>query len=72
MECEDYREILSENIGSPVLPLSSPGQMTNGNMANISPTIPFNISHNIGKIENIYIGVECSRAKIQEYTELFK
>ena len=40
MEREDYREILSENIGSPVVPLSSPGQMADGNMANLSPTIP--------------------------------
>ena len=38
MECDDFREILSENIGSPVVPLSSPGQMDDGNIVvRISP-----------------------------------
>ena len=72
LECEDYREILSERIGSPMVPLSSPGLMVDGNMVNIYPTIPINISHNPGKIENVYIGAECSHAEIQEYTKLFK
>ena len=72
LEHEDFREILSEKFGSPVLPLSSPGQMADGNMANISPTIPINISCDPGKIENVHIGVECSHAEIQEYTKLFK
>ena len=36
MECDEFREILSEKIGSPVVPLSSPGQMADGNMANFS------------------------------------
>ena len=72
LECEDYRGILSERVGSPMVLLSSPGPMANRNMVNISPTIPINISHDPGKIENLYIGAECSHAKIQEYTELFK
>ena len=72
LEREYFREILSERIGSPVVPLSSPGMMANGNMANISPTIPINISRNPGKIESVYIGEECSHVEIQEYTELFK
>ena len=72
MECEDFKEILSERIGSLVVPLSSPGTMVDGNMENISPTIPINISHDPGKIENVYIGAECSHAEIQEYTEPFK
>ena len=38
----------------------------------ISPTIPINISREPSKIENVYIGEECSHAEIQEYTELFK
>ena len=46
--------------------------MADGNMANISSTIPINISHDPGMIENVYIGVECSHAEILEYTELFK
>ena len=72
LECEDFREILNERIGSPMVPLSSPGPMDDGNMENISPTIPINISRDPGKIENVYIGAECSHAEIQEYTELSK
>ena len=71
-ECDDFREILSENIGILVVPLSSPGQMADGNMANLSPTIPINISHDPGKVENVYIGVSCSSNEIKEYTDLFK
>ena len=72
LEHEDYREILSQKVGRPMVPLSSPGQMADGNMANISSTIPINISRNPGTIENIYIGADCSQDDIGEYTELFK
>ena len=41
-----------------MVPLSSPSLMANENMANISPTIPINISHDPGKIENVYIGAD--------------
>ena len=46
--------------------------MADGNMANISSMIPINISRDTGRIENVYIGAECSHAEIQEYTEQFK
>ena len=72
MECDDFRKILSKNIGSPVVPLSSLGPMADGNMANLSPTIPINISRDPGKVENVYIGVGCSPNEIKEYIELFK
>ena len=72
LECEDFRVVLSERVGSPMVPLSSPGQMVDGNMVNISSTIPINISRDTGRIENVYIGAECSHAEILEYTELFK
>ena len=71
-EHEEFREVLSERVGSPMVPLSFPGLMADGNMENISPMIPINISHDPGRIENVYIGAECSHAEIQEYTELFK
>ena len=68
MECEEFREVLSERIGSPMVPLSSLSPMDDGNMENISPTIPVNISRDPSKIENVYIREKCSHAKIQEYT----
>ena len=72
LECDEFREILRKKIGNPVVPLSSPGHMAEGNMANLSPTIPINISCDPGKIENIYIGAGCSPDEIKEYTEIFK
>ena len=53
LERENFREVLGERIGSPMVPLSSPGPMADGNMENISPTIPINISHNPSRIENV-------------------
>ena len=54
-----------------MVPLSSPGVMADGNMENISSMIPINISCDLGRIENVYIGAKCSHAEILEYTELF-
>ena len=72
MECDDFREILREKIGCPMVPLSSPSQMVDGNMEHLSPTIHINISRDPGKVENVYIGVDYSPDEIKEYTELFK
>ena len=72
MERDEFREILSENIGSVMVPLSSLGQMDDGNMEKLSPTIPINISRDPSKVENFYIGESCSPDDIKEYTELFK
>ena len=35
LEREDFRAVLSERVGIPMVPLSSPGLMADGNMANI-------------------------------------
>ena len=42
------------------------------NMANISATIPINISVNLDIVENIHIGANCSPEEIDIYTALFK
>ena len=41
-------------------------------MANLSPTIPINISRAPSNIENVYIGADCSPDEIKEYTKIFK
>jgi hypothetical protein len=43
-----------------------------GNMASISPIVTIDISRISGKVENVYIGVDCSPKEIMIYTELFK
>ena len=72
LEREDFRAVLSQRVGSPMVPLSYPALMVDGSMENISSTIPINISRNPSTVENVYIGAECSHAEILEYTELFK
>ena len=73
MECDDYRVILSENVGSPMIPLGTPGyNYAEGNMDKLSPTIPINISRTPRKIENVYVGADCSPNEIDAYTKLFK
>jgi hypothetical protein len=48
------------------------GIYAEGNMVNISPTVAIDISRTPGKIENVYIGADCSPEEIQIYTDLFK
>ena len=55
-----------------MVPLGSSSKYVEGNMANLSPTIPINISHVTGNIENVYIRADCSPNDIKEYTEIFK
>jgi hypothetical protein len=43
-----------------------------GNLSNISPTIPLNISIKPGIVENFHIGASCSSDEIVTYTSLFK
>ena len=43
-----------------------------GNMSNISQTMPINISGKPGIIENVFIGEDCTNEEINIYTALFK
>ena len=43
-----------------------------GNLSNISPTIPIDISVKLGIVENVHIGASCSPDEIVTYTSLFK
>ena len=44
--------------------------MADGNMVNLSPTIPINVSRDPGKVENVYIGASCSPNEIKELLQL--
>jgi hypothetical protein len=46
--------------------------LSEGNLGNISTTIPIDISVKPGIMENIHIGASCSPDEIQTYTTLFK
>ena len=72
VECDDYRVVMSEKVGRLVVPLGSPSKYIEGNMANLSTTIPINIYLTPGNIENVYIGVDYSPDDIETSTKLFK
>jgi hypothetical protein len=46
--------------------------LAEGNLSNISPTIPIDISVKPGIVENVHIGAPCSPKEIFTYTSLFK
>ena len=72
IERDEFKAIFSDKIGRPVVPLGSPSKYVEGNTANLSPTLPINISCVLGKIENVYIGADCCPDEIREYTKIFK
>jgi hypothetical protein len=70
----NYQRILTP---STVVFISTVSQSTRdmfakGNLSNISPTMPIDISVKPGIVENVHIGASCSPAEIITYTSLFK
>ena len=63
---------LADDVDTPINPLPREGTFAEGNMENISTTIPINISVKPDVRENIYIGANCSPEEIAIYTALFK
>ena len=72
IENQDFHMRLSDDVDTPINPLPREGMFAEGNMANISATIPINISVNPDVVENIYIGANYSPKEISIYTSLFK
>jgi hypothetical protein len=54
------------------VPRSTRDVFAEGNLSNISPTIPIDISVKPGIVENVHIGASCSPEEIVTYTSLFK
>jgi hypothetical protein len=54
------------------IPGSTHDVFSEGNLSNISPTTPLDISIKPGIVENFHIGASCSPDKIVTYTSLFK
>jgi hypothetical protein len=54
------------------VPGSTRDVFAEGNLSNISPTIPIDISVKPGIVENVHIGALCSPEEIVTYTALFK
>ena len=72
IENQEFHMRLSADVDIPLNPWPREGVFAEGNMENISATIPINISVNPDVMENIYIGANCSPEEIAIYTALFK
>jgi hypothetical protein len=71
---ENYQRILTPSIVVVIstIPHSTRDVFVEGNLSNISPTIPIDISVKPGIVENVHIGASCSPEEIFTYTSLFK
>ena len=62
---------LTGDVYTPINPLPREGIFAEGNMENISTTIPINIYVNPNIVENVHIDANCSLEKIAIYITLF-
>jgi hypothetical protein len=71
---ENYQWIstLSTIVGISCVPKSTHDVIYEGNLSNISPTIPLNISIKPGVIENVHIGASCSDDEVVTYKAIFQ
>jgi hypothetical protein len=71
---ENYQWILTPStiVVISTVPQSTRDVFAEGNLSNISPTIPIDISVKPGIVENVHIGASCSPEEIVTYTSLFK
>jgi hypothetical protein len=70
IEHDEFRSTLSEMVNHVVVLFDTNGIYVEGNIANISHTVVIDISQTPGKIENLYINVDCSPEEIQIYQSL--
>jgi hypothetical protein len=71
---ENYQRISTPStvVVITTVPGSTRDVFAEGNLSNISPMIPIDISVKPGIVENVHIGASCSPAEIVTYTSLFK
>jgi hypothetical protein len=70
---DDIKNIVAtDNVQWSQSPIMIHDVLSEGNLANISKTIPIDISQKPGVMEHILIGVDCSPQEIETYTTLFK
>jgi hypothetical protein len=71
---ENYQRISTPStiVVISTVPESAHDVFSEGNLSNISPTIPLDISVKLGIVENVHIGASCSSDEIVTYTSFFK
>ena len=68
IENQEFHMRLAGDADIPINPLPREGIFAEGNMENISVTIPINISANPNIVENVHIGANCSPEESANYT----
>jgi hypothetical protein len=70
---ENYQRISTPStVVISTVPESTHDVFSEGNLSNISPTIPIDISIKHGVVKNVHIRASCSHDEIATYTSLFK
>jgi hypothetical protein len=71
---ESYQRILTPStiVVTSSVPETSHDVLYEGNLCNISPTVPLNISIKPGVIENVHIRASCSTDEVVTYKSLFQ
>jgi hypothetical protein len=71
---ENYQRISTPStvVVISTVPKSTHDVFSKGNLSDISPTIPLDISIKLGIVENVHIGASCSPDEIITYMSLFK
>jgi hypothetical protein len=72
IEAREFTVTMTGNQCCPINLLATQEIYVEGNMETIAATISINISRNLGIMENVFVGVDCSPEEIQIYTDLFK
>jgi hypothetical protein len=71
---ESYQQISNMSIVFTISHVPEPihDALYEGNLSNISPTIPLDISIKPGVVENVHIGASCSVDEVQNYKSVFQ
>jgi hypothetical protein len=72
IEVGEFTVTMTGDRSCPINLLATHEIYAEGNMETISETIPINISQNLGVVENVFVGADCSPGEIQLYTDLLK
>jgi hypothetical protein len=71
IENDEFRSTQSEMVSHTMVPLYTHGVYAEGKMEKNYPILAIEISQTPGKIENIYIGADCSPGEIHIYIDIF-
>jgi hypothetical protein len=71
---ESYQQISTPStvVVISTIPESTHNMFYEGNLSNISPTIPLDISIKLGVVENVHIVASCSHDEVVTYKSLFQ